>query len=96
MKTRPHALPDYGRLLTPREAAAQIGLPVKDIYRLASARKITALRPGGRLRGIFEADLHDWLRRNRIEAEAPPDLSPHRGVDAAWRDLLPKKLFFPI
>jgi excisionase family DNA binding protein len=96
-RTKPYAAPDYGRLLSPQEAAGRLDVHVKDIYRWASSRQITAVRANGRLKGIYEADVRDWLRRNRIvaneESQAP---RPRQHVDAWMRDLIGDKPFYPL
>jgi excisionase family DNA binding protein len=76
--------------LTAADVATRLGLPVRVVYRLASSRQITALRPNGRLLGIYEADLNSWVRRHRIEEGTPPrETERYSGVDA-WVDSLLK------
>lgn len=90
-KDRPAIVNPLGVRLTTHEAAAYLGLTLRQLRRLIEQRKIRVLRDGGEL-GIYEAWLTEYLERyasavvdpNRHEVE--PDAYHPTGIDDLVRE----------
>jgi excisionase family DNA binding protein len=79
-------VPPRGRLLPASKAAVRLGIGVAKLYRLIKAHEIVfQRRDNGRLEGLYERDLDEWIERRRqpIAPRPEPSRVVARDVDAA-------------
>ena len=62
--------PSDADFMSLREAARYLRVSISTLYKLASAKKITRYKPGGKLVYFLKADLDDYVLHNRFPSDS--------------------------